>query len=43
MGNDDGPTGAPLCSSFRPLPVQKIRDWLLRLRGTGTSTRAVPA
>jgi hypothetical protein len=31
MGNDDGPMTAHSCFSLRPLPVQKIRDWLLRL------------
>jgi hypothetical protein len=43
MGSDDGPMTAHSCFSLRPLPVQKIRDWLLRLGGTDTSTRAVPA
>ena len=43
MGKDDEPMTADSCFSLRPLPVQKIRDWLLRLGDTGTSTRAVPA
>jgi hypothetical protein len=43
MGNDDGPMTADTCFSLRPLPVQKITDWLLRLGDTGISTRAVPA